>query len=106
MGLQSLRAQHLEHALARLGIDFLHEAEAFGGAFSGDAFARNHLEAAFFMLVPAVAAVEADHQRAGRARQGLAVALTFALKSGYLYGHLLLLRLDHRVQVLLDGRAR
>ncbi|TGD76997.1 hypothetical protein [Hymenobacter wooponensis] len=58
------------------------------------------------MPVPDVAAVEADHQRAGRARQGLAVALTNALKRGHFRGQLLFLRFDHRVQVLLNGRAR
>lgn len=58
------------------------------------------------MPLPDVAAVEADHERADRARQGLAVALTNALKRGHLRGQLLFLRLDHGVQVLLDGRAR
>jgi hypothetical protein len=106
IGPQPLRAQDLEHAPTRLGIDLLHEAEAFGAPFGGNAFARNHLETAFFMPVPDVAPVEADHQRAGRAWQGLAVTLTAALKGGHFCGQLLFLRLDHRVQVLLDGRAR
>ena len=70
IGLQPLRTQDLKYAPARLGIDLLHEAEAFGITFCRNTFARNHLETAFFMSVPDVAAVEADHQRAGRARQG------------------------------------
>ena len=55
------------------------------------------------MPVPDVAAVEADHQRAGRARQGLAVALANAVKRGHFLRQLLFLRLDHRVQVLKTG---
>ena len=82
--------QVLKHAHTRLGIDLLHEAEAFGCPFGGNAFARNHLETAFFMPVPDIAAVEADHQRAARARQGLAVALANAVKRGQFLRQLLL----------------
>lgn len=61
IGLQALRAQYLEYAPVRLGIDFLHRAKVFGCALRRNASARNYLETAFFTLVLDVAAVEADH---------------------------------------------
>ena len=104
IGLQPLRPQDLKDPASRLGIHFLHEAKAFGAPFGGSAFARNHLGTAFFMPVLDAAAVEADYQRAGRTRQDFAVAQANAVKRGFFKRQLL--RLDHRVQVLLDGRVR